>query len=50
MQFRDQLRFARVKKMFPRADIEVRRGTVDEAIAYVCKDDKNPFIRGEKSV
>ena len=36
--------------MFPRANIEVRRGTVDEAIAYVCKVDKNPFIRGEKSV
>ena len=36
--------------MFPRADIQQRRGTVDEAIAYVCKDDKNPFVRGEKSV
>jgi len=32
--------------MFPRARIELRRGTIKEAFAYVVKEDKNAWTSG----
>lgn len=40
-------RFNTIKKFIPRAHIEQRYGTQEEAILYCMKSDKEPFIKGE---
>ena len=35
--------------MFPRARIELRKGTIKEALTYVTKEDKNAWINGQLS-
>lgn len=46
-ELKKKMRFPAVKVIFPRAYIARRRGTQKQAIAYCCKDDQNPYIRGE---
>lgn len=49
VEFDEPLRFNSVKNMIPRAHLEGRRGTAEEAAQYCWKDDPSPYKRGKLS-
>ncbi len=45
--FKTKQRLSAVKKVFPRAHLEVMQGTSEEASDYCKKEDSSPFVFGE---
>ena len=44
--FKGRRDFNALKKLFPRADLEVMRGSPQDAKTYMTKEDNNPFEKG----